>query len=57
LVLLIEVAYEVCLEMVACGITYTPSFVKTGRGVQAILRFYLRNFRICNVGIANGKDL
>jgi hypothetical protein len=27
-----------------------PSFIKTGTGVQAILRFCLRNLNGCNVG-------
>jgi hypothetical protein len=34
---------------------YIPSFVKIGTGVQAILRFYLRNLRGFNVGITDGK--
>jgi hypothetical protein len=31
--------------------------MKTGRGLQAILRFRLRNLRGCNVGITEGSDL
>jgi hypothetical protein len=34
-----------------------PSFMKIGKGVQAILRFGLRNLRECNVRITNGSDL
>jgi hypothetical protein len=30
--------------------------MKIGTGVQAILRFVLRNLRVCNVGITDGKD-
>jgi hypothetical protein len=32
---------------------YIPSFMKAGRGVQAILRFCLRNLGGCNVGITD----
>jgi hypothetical protein len=37
--------------------TYIPSLMKIDAGVQAILRFSLRNLRGCNVGITDGKDL
>jgi hypothetical protein len=45
--------------MVSGGILYMyiPSFTKTGTGVQAILKLYLRNLRGYNVGITDGKDL
>jgi hypothetical protein len=36
---------------------YIPSFMKTGEGVQAILRFCLGNSRGCNVGVTDGKYL
>jgi hypothetical protein len=39
------------------GIIYIPSFMKIGPGVQAILRFSLRNLRGNNDGIADGMDL
>jgi hypothetical protein len=45
------------IGMASCGMIYTPSFVKTGTTVQAILRFCLRNLRRCNVGITDGRDL
>jgi hypothetical protein len=45
------------VEMASCGMIYKPGFMKTGPGVQAILRFFLRNLRDCNVGIADGRDL
>jgi hypothetical protein len=38
-------------ETASCGTMYVPTFMKTGKGVQAILRFCPRNFRGCNVGI------
>jgi hypothetical protein len=44
-------------EMASCGIMYLPSFMKIATGVQAILRFCLRNLRGCNVGITDEKDL
>jgi hypothetical protein len=31
--------------------------MKIGAGVQAILRFYLRNLRVYNVGITDVRDL
>jgi hypothetical protein len=31
--------------------------MKTGTGVQAILRFYLSGLKGCNVGIIDVKDL
>jgi hypothetical protein len=47
------------VEMASCGMIYSylPSFMKIGIGVQAALRFCLRNLRGCNVGITDGKDL
>jgi hypothetical protein len=43
--------YEVTVEI------YVPYFMKIGIGVQAVLRFCLRNLRGCNFGITGGKDL
>jgi hypothetical protein len=43
--------------MASCGMTYVPSFMNICTGVQAILRFCLRNLRIYNVGVTVGKDL
>jgi hypothetical protein len=40
-------------EMALCDMIYVPNFMKFGAGVQAILRFCLRNLRDCNVGIMN----
>jgi hypothetical protein len=38
------------------GMIYVPSFMKIGTGVQAILRFCLRNLRGHNIGITD-EDL
>jgi hypothetical protein len=58
-VLLMEEIYGVRVrhEVASGGMMYIPSFMKTGTGVQAILRFCLRNLRGYNVGIADGRDL
>jgi hypothetical protein len=45
------------VEMASCGMIYLPSFMKTAKGVQAILRFCLSNLTGCNVGITNGRNL
>jgi hypothetical protein len=42
-------------EMALYGMILVPSFIKIGTGVQAILRFCLRNLRGSNVGIMNGE--
>jgi hypothetical protein len=34
-----------------------PTFAKTGTCVQAMLRFFLRNLKGCDVGIADGRDI
>jgi hypothetical protein len=39
------------VEMGSGGMIYLPSFMKIGKGVQAILRFCLSNLKGCNVGI------
>jgi hypothetical protein len=44
------------VEMSSGGMTYIPSFMKIGTGVQAILRIFLRNFTGCNIGITDGRD-
>jgi hypothetical protein len=44
------------VEMASCGIIYLPRFMKIGTGIQATLRFSLRNLR-CNVGITDWRDL
>jgi hypothetical protein len=36
---------------------YITSFIKTGTGVQAILKSDLRNLRDCNAGIIDRRDL
>jgi hypothetical protein len=44
-------------EMASGGIIYTPSFMNNCTGVQAILRFRLKNLKDCDVGINGGRDL
>jgi hypothetical protein len=44
------------VEMASCGKICLPSFMKIATGVQAILRFRLRNLKGCNVGITDGRD-
>jgi hypothetical protein len=43
--------------MASYGMTYVPNFIKIGAGIQAILRFCIRNLRGCNVGITEGWNL
>jgi hypothetical protein len=47
------------VEMASDGMIYIPSFMKIGKGVQAILKFlsFLRNLGGCNIGIIDGWDL
>jgi hypothetical protein len=44
------------VDIASCGLIYVPSFMTIGTGVQAILRFGLRNLRRHNVGITGGRD-
>jgi hypothetical protein len=44
------------VEMTSCGMINLRSFMKIGRGVQAILRLCFRNLKGCNVDIAVGRD-
>jgi hypothetical protein len=45
------------VEMASCGMINLRSFMKIGTGIQAILRFYFRNLKDCNVGITAGRCL
>jgi hypothetical protein len=45
------------IEIATYGMTYTPRFMKIDTGVQAILRFCLRNLKGCNAGITDGRDV
>jgi hypothetical protein len=45
------------VDMASCCMIYIPSFMKIGTGVQAVLKFCLRNLRGCNVGVTYGRDL
>jgi hypothetical protein len=42
------------VKMTSCGMIH---FMKIGTGVQAILGFCLRNLRVSDVGITDGRDL
>jgi hypothetical protein len=44
-------------KMGSGGKIYIPNFVKIGTGIQAILRFYLRNMKYCKVSVTDRKDL
>jgi hypothetical protein len=44
------------IERASCSMIQIPSFIKIGIGLQAILRFCLRNLRGCNVGITDRND-
>jgi hypothetical protein len=57
LVLLMEGIYDISLEIHSCGMILLPRFMRTGTGVQAILRFCLRNSNGCKVGITDGTEL
>jgi hypothetical protein len=45
------------VEMASRGMICIPTFMKIATGVQAILRFCLRNLRGYNVGITDERDL
>jgi uncharacterized protein YraI len=45
------------IEMASGGMIYIPNFMKIGTGVQATLRFCLKNLRGCNVDVTAGRDL
>jgi hypothetical protein len=45
------------IEMVSCGMTYIPSFMKIGKSVRALLRRSFRTLKGCNVGITDGGVL
>jgi hypothetical protein len=45
------------VEMVLCAMICIPSLMKINIGVQAILKFSLRNLRDYNVGITDLWDL
>jgi hypothetical protein len=44
------------VEMASCSMIHITSVMKTGVGVQAILRFCFRNLRGRNVGITGWMD-
>jgi hypothetical protein len=45
------------VEMALCGMIYVQNLMMIGIGIQAILRFGLRNLRGCNVGNTDDRDL
>jgi hypothetical protein len=45
------------VEIASCGMIDEPSFMKIGRGDQAILRLFLSNLRGYNVGITDERVL
>jgi hypothetical protein len=51
------IIFKCAVEMGSVGMIYLPSFMKVGAGVQVILRFFLGDFKGCNVGITDGRDL
>jgi hypothetical protein len=44
-------------EMGSCSMTYVPSFMMIGIGIQAILEFYFGILKACNVGITGVRYL
>jgi hypothetical protein len=44
------------IKMMLSGMIYVPSFIKIGTGVEAILRYNIRNLRGCNASIDAGRD-
>jgi hypothetical protein len=48
---------EYAVKMGSCGMMYIPIFIKIGTGIQAILKFCLRNLRGCNDGITDVRNL
>jgi hypothetical protein len=48
---------EYATEMESCGMIHMPSFMTIDIGIQAILRFCLRNLRGCKVDTADERDL
>jgi hypothetical protein len=45
------------VEMASYGMIFTPSFMKNGTGVRALLRFSFTDLTECNVGITDGRNL
>jgi hypothetical protein len=48
---------EYSVETALCGLIHVPSFMKFGEDDQAILRFCLRNLRVFNASITDGRYL
>jgi hypothetical protein len=57
LVLLTGGFMEYTIEIALDGMVHLPSFMMTGSGVQAVLKFSLSSLRGCSVAISNVRDL
>jgi hypothetical protein len=53
LVLLMERIIKSTVEVGSGGMIHTRSIMKIGKGVEGILRFCLRDLKVCNVGITD----
>jgi hypothetical protein len=45
------------VEVASCGMIYLPSSMRSGKGIQAILRFCISNLNGYNIGITVGREL
>jgi hypothetical protein len=53
LVILMEEAFGLYLEMSSWVMIYITNLMRNGAGVQALLRLSLKNLKGCNVGITD----
>jgi hypothetical protein len=44
------------IDMSSYGMIFFPSFMKTGKGIEGIVRFCFINLEGSNVGITDGRD-
>jgi hypothetical protein len=42
-------------EVASCDIIYFQSFINIGKGISPILKFFLRNLKMGNVGITDER--
>jgi hypothetical protein len=45
------------MEMASCGMMHIPNFTTNGAGVPAVFRFWFSNLNVCNIGVADARDL
>jgi hypothetical protein len=45
------------IDVLSCGMVFSPSFMKISTGLEANLRFCLSNLSGCNFSITDGKEL